>query len=62
MPGFRFEKIGPPEERKLIATPAANERRGPVVRMLQRFVELRVRRKLRTESRGATIRPERSED
>lgn len=47
MPGFTFEKIAPPDERKPIATPAANERpRSPVVRILERFVELRVRRKL----------------
>jgi hypothetical protein len=47
MPGFTFEKITPPDERKPIATPAANKRsRSPVVRILERFVELRVRRKL----------------
>jgi hypothetical protein len=62
MPGFTFEKIAPPEGRKPTAAPAANERsRGPVVRILERFVELRVRRKLNA-STGVSKRREPSRD
>lgn len=47
MPGFTFEKISPPDRRKPAVAPATNERpRGRVVRMLERFVEMRVRRRL----------------
>jgi hypothetical protein len=63
MPGFTFEKISPPDRRKPAAAPAANERpRGAVVRMLERFVERRIRRKLRSGNGVAAIRPKQSED
>jgi hypothetical protein len=53
MPGFTFEKISPPDPRKPAVSPATNERpRGPVVRMLERFVEMRTKRKLRVGNAG----------
>jgi hypothetical protein len=58
MPGFTFEKISPPDPRKPAVSPATNERpRGPVVRMLERFVGMRVRRRLNTGA-GARKRRE----
>ncbi|HUN95988.1 MAG TPA: hypothetical protein VMU69_07085 [Bradyrhizobium sp.] len=46
MPGFTFEKISPPPRRKP-AAPAVNEKpRGAIAQILERFVELRARRKL----------------
>jgi hypothetical protein len=53
MPGFSFEKIAPPAsaQRKLV-TPATSEKpRGVVVRMLERFVERRLGRRLSTGTR-----------
>ncbi len=48
MAGFTFEKISPPARRNP-APSATNEKpRGTVVRMLARFVEVRMRRKLNT--------------
>lgn len=62
MPGFTFEKIAPPDERKP-ATPTENDKpRGAVVQMLERFAEVRMWRKLRKENDATAIRPERSED
>jgi hypothetical protein len=50
MPAFTFEKIPPPARRKA-AAPAANEKpRRVVTRMLERFVEIRVRRKLNSDT------------
>jgi hypothetical protein len=46
MPGFTFERISPPPQRKPAVPTASEKPRGAVVRMLERFVEMRVRLKL----------------
>ena len=57
MPAFMFEKIPPPVGRTP-ASPAANEKpRGTVAQMLERFVEMRIRRK----SKAGTAASERRE-
>ena len=48
MPGFTFERISPPPPPKPAALTAREKPRGAVVRILERFVEMRVRRKLKT--------------
>ena len=51
MPAFTFEKISPPADRSP-APPVANKKqRGVVVKMLDRFVEARVKRTLKKEKR-----------
>ena len=49
MPGFTFEKISPPVRRTPVPPAIHQKPRGAVVRMLERFVELRERRKLKTD-------------
>ena len=55
MPAFTFEKISPPADRGP-APPVANKKqRGVIVQILDRFVEARVKRKLK-EEKGITAR------
>ena len=49
MPAFTFEKISPPENRGPIPPIATKKQRGVVVKMLDRFVEARVKRSLKEE-------------
>jgi hypothetical protein len=51
MPGFSFEKISPPAQRKPVASAASEKPRGAVVRMIERFVERRFRRRLSVGTR-----------
>ena len=46
MPAFSFEKISPPVRRGPIA-PVETKQRGVIVQILDRFVEARVKRRLR---------------
>jgi hypothetical protein len=56
MPAFTFEKISPPPADRGPVPPVANKKqRGVVVKMLDRFVEARVKRTLK-EGKGATAR------
>jgi hypothetical protein len=48
MPAFTFEKISPPTRRGPIP-PIVKKQRGVIVKILDRFVEARVKRKLREE-------------
>ena len=48
MPVFTFEKISPPM-RRVSASPAAEKPRSVIVQILDRFVEARVKRRLREE-------------
>ena len=48
MPAFTFEKITPPATRGPIA-PITRKRRGVIVKILDRFVEARVKRGLKKE-------------
>ena len=60
MPAFTFEKISPPADRGPVPPVANKKQRGVVVKMLDRFVEARVKRTLK-EEKGATARnPHRS--
>jgi hypothetical protein len=47
MPAFTFEKISPPENRGPISPIANKKQRGVVVKILDRFVEARVKRSLK---------------
>jgi hypothetical protein len=47
MPAFTFEKISPPENRGPIPPIANKKQRGVVVKILDRFVEARVKRSLK---------------
>ncbi len=46
MPAFTFEKISPPVRRGPLP-PIEKKQRGLIVQILERFVEARVRRKVR---------------
>ena len=48
MPAFMFEKISPPTGRGSIP-PIVKKQRGVIVKILDRFVEARVKRTLRKE-------------
>jgi hypothetical protein len=54
MPAFTFEKISPPVRRGPIA-PIVKKQRGVIVKILDRFVEARVKRTSRKEQ-GVTAR------
>ncbi len=54
MPAFTFEKISPPIRRGPIP-PIAKKQRGVIVKMLDRFVEARVKRS-RREEKGVVAR------
>ena len=56
MPAFSFEKISPPIRRGPIA-PIEKKQRGVIVKVLDRFVEARVKRTLRGE-KGVSARRE----
>jgi hypothetical protein len=49
MPGFSFEKISPPVRRRPSASTEQQKPRGLVMALLDRFVEARVKRRLRRE-------------
>jgi hypothetical protein len=59
MPAFSFEKISPPVRRGPIPS-IAKKQRGVIVQILDRFVEARVKRTLREETKreekGVTAR------
>jgi hypothetical protein len=50
MPAFTFEKISPPVRRGPIPS-IAKKQRGVIVQILDRFVEARVKRTLREETK-----------
>jgi hypothetical protein len=54
MPAFTFEKISPPTRRGPIP-PIVKKQRGVIVKILDRFVEARVKRTLR-EKKGVIAR------
>jgi hypothetical protein len=54
MPAFMFEKISPPLPRGPLP-PVAKKQRGVIVKLLDRFVEARVKRSLR-EKKGFIAR------
>lgn len=60
MPAFTFEKISPPERRGPIA-PIAEKQPGIIIQILDRFVELRLKRTLRGE-KGVIPRRHRPQD
>jgi hypothetical protein len=55
MPAFSFEKISPPVRRGPIA-PIEQKPRGVIVQILDRFVERRVRRRLKAEKGETALR------
>lgn len=61
MPAFTFEKISPPVRRGPIP-PIAKKQRGVIVHILDRFVESRVKRKLRQEKRANARRQHRPQE
>src|ERR1700732_1484097 len=61
MPAFSFEKISPPIRRGPIA-PIAKKQRGVIVKILDRFVEARVKRTLREEKGVIARRQKKSSD
>ena len=60
MPAFTFEKISPPENPGPIPPVANKKQRGVVVKMLDRFAEARVKRKLKEEKGAIARNPHRS--
>jgi len=52
MPVFTFEKISPQDNRTPIPPVANKKQRGVVVKMIDRFVEARVKRSLKAEKGG----------
>jgi hypothetical protein len=54
MPAFMFEKISPPVPRSPTPPDADKKQRGVIVQILDRFVEARVKRRLRKESSAIT--------
>jgi hypothetical protein len=61
MPAFTFEKISPPVRRGPLP-PIAKKQRGVIVKILDRFVEARVKRSLREEKTVTARRPHRPPD
>jgi hypothetical protein len=59
MPAFTFEKIAPPESRGPIPPVANKKQRGVVVKILDRFVESRVKRSLKAEKGVIARNPDR---
>jgi hypothetical protein len=55
MPAFSFEKILPPVRRGPIA-PIEQKQRGLIVQILDRFVERRVKRRLKAEKGETALR------
>ena len=60
MPAFTFEKISRPARRGPIA-PIEKKRRGVFVQIVDRFVEKRVKRRLKADQ-ADTAKPERKAD
>jgi hypothetical protein len=60
MPAFTFEKISPPENRGPIPPIANKKQRGVVVKILDRFVEARVKRSLKGEKGVIARNPQRA--
>ena len=60
MPAFTFEKISPPADRGPVPPVANKKQRGVVVKMLDRFVEARVKRTLKEEKGAIARNPHRS--
>jgi hypothetical protein len=60
MPAFTFEKISPPADRGPVPPVANKKQRGVVVKMLDRFAEARVKRKLKEEKGAIARNPHRS--
>ena len=59
MPAFSFEKISPPVRRAPVIPqpkPSAKARRGAILRMIDRFVETRIKRASREDEGGAPQR------
>ncbi|WP_213769625.1 hypothetical protein [Bradyrhizobium sp. dw_78] len=62
MPAFTFEKISPPV-RRVPAAPVANKKqRGIVVQMLERFADVRVRRRLRADKGVSALGEQKTQD
>jgi hypothetical protein len=61
MPAFSFEKISPPVRRGPIA-PIEQKQRGVIVQILDRFVERRIRRRLKAEKGEAGPRQDKPAD
>ena len=61
MPVFTFEKISPPIRRGPIP-PIAKKQRGVIVKILDRFVEARVKRTSRNKKRVAARRQKKPQD
>jgi hypothetical protein len=61
MPAFTFEKISPPARRGPIA-PIEQKQRGVIVQVLDRFLEARVKRKLKREKGVIARNPQPSAD
>jgi hypothetical protein len=55
MPAFSFEKISPPIRRGPIA-PIEQKQRGVIVQILDRFVERRIKRRLKAEKAETALR------
>ena len=60
MPAFTFEKISPPADRGPVPPVANKKQRGVVVKMLDRFADARVKRKLKEEKGAIARNPHRS--
>jgi hypothetical protein len=60
MPVFTFEKISPPL-RPGPVTPIVRKQRGVIAQILNRFVEVRVKRGLRQERSGISGRQRKSQ-
>jgi hypothetical protein len=61
MPVFTFEKISPPVRRGPLP-PIAKKQRGVIVKILDRFVEARVRRTVREEEDVEARRQQKKSD
>jgi hypothetical protein len=55
MPAFTFEKISPPVRRGPVA-PIEQKRRGVIVQILERLVEARIKRGLKTDKQTVVDR------
>jgi hypothetical protein len=56
MPAFTFEKISPPDRRGPVPPVANKKQRGVIVQMLDRFVEMRVKRTRQEQEAGVVAR------
>ena len=60
MPAFTFEKISPPANRGPVPPVANKKQRGVVIKILDRFVEARVKRSLKQEKGVIARNPQRT--